>query len=133
MHTAQNCRKILGKLRKVMKLVKMFLIKFASNYFFVIFSVSFQKFSENLKIVRKPPENDFGLISWKIFSQKIVSKLSEYFRFCHLINYLLTRLLVPYREILSPHFLRTDLASSVHTSKPQALYFTVRPLHPVNI
>ena len=46
-----------------MKLVKMFLIKLASNYFFVIFSVSFQKIFENLKIVRKPSENDFGLIS----------------------------------------------------------------------
>ena len=36
------------------------------------------------------------------------------------INYLLTGLLVPYREILSPRFLRTDLASSVRTSKPRA-------------
>ena len=50
-----------------------------------------------------------------------------------LINYSLTGLLVPYREILSPRFLRTDLASSVRTSKPRALqYFTVRPLYPVN-
>ena len=38
----------------------------------------------------------------------------------------------PYCEILSPRFLRMDLASSVHTSKSQAEYFTVQPLHPVN-
>ena len=37
-----------------------------------------------------------------------------------LINNLLTGLLVPYREILSPRFLRTDLASSVRTLKPRA-------------
>ena len=39
---------------------------------------------------------------------------------------------MPYREILSPRVLRTDLASSVRTSKYRALNFTVRPLHPVN-
>ena len=33
----------------------------------------------------------------------------------------------PYREILSSHFLRTDLASSVRTSKPRPQYFKVRP------
>ena len=45
---------------------------------------------------------------------------SEYFRFRHIINYLLTGLLVPYSEILSPRFLRTDLVSSVRTSKLRA-------------
>ena len=45
---------------------------------------------------------------------------SEYFRFNYIINYLLTGLLSPYREILSSRFLRTDLASSVRTSKPRA-------------
>ena len=50
----------------------------------------------------------------------ILGEFSEYFRFSHIINYLLTGLLVPYREILSPRFLRTDLASSVRTSNPRA-------------
>ena len=39
----------------------------------------------------------------------ILDKFSENFRFFHVINYLLTGLLVPYREILeilSPQFLR---------------------------
>ena len=58
------------------------------------------------------------------FFRRIVGKFSvnvpEYFRFFHVINYLLTGLLVPYREILSPRFLRKDLASSVRTSKPRA-------------
>ena len=51
---------------------------------------------------------------------EILSEFSKYFRFCHLMNYLLTGLLEPYREILSPRFLRTDFASSVRTSKPRA-------------
>ena len=52
--------------------------------------------------------------------RQIVGECSEYFRFCHLINYLLTGLLVPYRKKLSPRFLRKDLASSVRISKPRA-------------
>ena len=48
--------------------------------------------------------------------RKIVGECLEYFRFFHIINYLLTGLLVSYLEILSPRFLRTDLASSVRTS-----------------
>ena len=52
--------------------------------------------------------------------REILGEFSGYFRFHHIINYLLTGLLVPYHEILSPRFLRTDLASSVRTSKPRA-------------
>ena len=52
---------------------------------------------------------------------EILGEFSGYFRFRHIINnYLLTGLLVPYREILSPRFLRMDLASSVRPSKPRA-------------
>ena len=68
----------------------------------------FGHLSENFKINRKPWENYFGQILWKI-SRK-----------CHLINYLLTGFLVPYPEILSPQILRTDLASSARTSKLRA-------------
>ena len=83
----------------------------------------FGESSENLTINRKHWEK-IWLISWKIIFRKIVDKfwanVREYFRFCYVINYLLTGLLVLYREILSPRFLRTDLASSVFTSKPRA-------------
>ena len=48
-----------------------------------------RKFLENFKISRKPLENDFGQIS-----QQILSGFSDYFPFCHLIDYSLTRLLV---------------------------------------
>ena len=52
--------------------------------------------------------------------RQIFGKCSEYFRFA-INSYLLTGLLVPYREILRPRFLRMDLASeSVRTSKPRA-------------
>ena len=64
--------------------------------------------------------------------REIIGEFSEYFRFCHLINYLLTGLVVPYLEILRPRFLRTDLVSSVRTSKPWARYFMAGFLHPVN-
>ena len=50
--------------------------------------------------------------------RQILGEFLEYFRFCHLTNYLLTGLLVPYYEILSPQFLRMDLISLVRTSKP---------------
>ena len=52
--------------------------------------------------------------------REILGEFSEYFRFRYEINCLLTGLLVPYREILSLRFLRTDLASSVRTSKRRA-------------
>ena len=52
--------------------------------------------------------------------REILGEFSEYFRFRNIISYLLTGLLVPYHEILSPRFLHTDLASSVRTSKPRA-------------
>ena len=117
--------RILGKLGKVIKLRKKLLIKLLSDYFSENSRWVFGQFSENLRINRKPWENNFGLIPWKysfvkIFFRRIVGKLSEYFRFCHLINYLLTGLFVPYHEIQSPRFLHTDLASSGRTSKPRA-------------
>ena len=46
----------------------------------------------------------------------ILDEFSEYFRFSHIINYLLTGLLMLNREIQSPQFLRM-LASSFRTSK----------------
>ena len=46
--------------------------------------------------------------------QEVLGEFSEYFRFRHVRNYLITRLLMPYREILSPHFLcMTSQARSV--------------------
>ena len=68
-------------------------------------------------------QKTLGKRFWTNFVKKIFAELSvnvrNIFVFCHVINYLLTGLLVPYREILSPRFLRTDLASSVRTSKPR--------------
>ena len=56
-HVDQNCFKILGKLRKVMKLGRMLLIKRLSDYFSEKFSVSFrtifEKFGNQQKILGK--------------------------------------------------------------------------------
>ena len=52
--------------------------------------------------------------SWKLNCRQILGEYSEKFRFCHLINYLLTGLLLPYHELLSPRFYaRTSQARSV--------------------
>ena len=124
MHVDQNCLKILGKLGKVIKLWTKAFHKTRERLFLGNSQLVFGQFSGNLKINGKPWENDFGLVSSNNFfadnCQQIVSESSEYFRFCHKISYLLTGLLVPYREILNARFLRTDLASSVRTSKPRA-------------
>ena len=116
--------KILEKLRKVLKLEKMLLIKLLSDYFSGYSRLVFRQFPENLIFNRRPCENDFGLVPCKIIFWKIVGRflvnVRNIFVFASIIKYLLTGLLVPCREILSPHFLRTDLASSVHTSKSRA-------------
>ena len=99
-------------------------MKLVNDYFSGNSLSVFGQFSENLNINRKLWENE----SWTNFvknnfsknCREILGEFSEYFRFSHVINYLLTGLLVPYREIPSPRFLRTDLASSVRTSKPWA-------------
>ena len=62
-HVDQNCRKILGKLRKLIKLGKMLFIKLMSDYFSENYRYVFGQFSENLKINGKPWENDLRLIS----------------------------------------------------------------------
>ena len=112
---------ILGKLRKAIKLRKMLSIKLVSGHFSENSRWVFWQFSENLRTNRKPWENYFGLISWKIFFRRIVGKLSVNVRNIFVFDYyLLTGLLVQYREKLSPRFLCTDLASSVRTSKPRA-------------
>ena len=119
----KNCLKILGKLRKVIKLGKTLLIKLVSYYLSGSSRRVLGQFSENLKINSKPWKNDLTIFVKNNFLEncpQILSECSEYFRFCHLINHLLTGLLVPYREILSPRFLHTDLASSVRTSKLRA-------------
>ena len=51
--------------------------------------------------------------------RQLLVKCSEYFHLGQEMYYLSTRLLVPYHEILSAPFLRTDLASYVCISKPQ--------------
>ena len=99
---------ILGKFWKVIKLGKMLLIKVVSNYFSENSLIIFGKFENQQKTSVKW----FLTNLWKNFLWRIVST------FCHRINYLLTGLLVPYCEILSPPFLRSDLASSLRTSKP---------------
>ena len=82
--------------------------------------MSFWIILENLKINRKRFWTNSVKNSFSENCGKILGEFLVHFRFCHLINYLLTGLLVPYNEILSPRFLRTDLASSVRTSKPRA-------------
>ena len=92
--------------------------------FFGKFSVSFRSIFEKFENKRKTLTKWF----WTNFVKKdFFGELSEncqemfgIFSFLPLLNYLLTGLLVPYREIPSPRFLRTDLASSVRTSKPRA-------------
>ena len=85
--------------------------------FFGKFSVSFVtifgKFKNQQKALGKWFWSNFVKNIFSGNCRKIVRECSEYFRFYHLINYLLTILLVMYREILSLRFLRTDLASSV--------------------
>ena len=95
-HVDQNCHKNVGKLQKDTKFWKMLNTKLVSDCF-----------SENLKINRKPCENDLHDITRNNFSEnyrQIIGECSEYFRFFHIIKYLSTGLLVPYREILSPNF-----------------------------
>ena len=62
-HVDQRCLKILGKLRKVIKLGNTLLMKLVSDYLSENFRQAFGQFSENLKINRIPWENGFGLIS----------------------------------------------------------------------
>ena len=81
---------ILGKLRKVIKLGKILLIRLVSDYFSENSRWVFGQFLENLRINRKPWENDLGLISWKENFSENCRLMFGYFRFCHLINYLLT-------------------------------------------
>ena len=114
--------------KKAIKLGKMHLIKFVSNYSGANSRWVFGQFLENVKINRKPQGNNFGLISWgndfSEYYRQILGASSEYFRFCCVINYLITGLLFPYREILSPRF----YASSVRTSKTSGLLFHGRAL-----
>ena len=48
--------------------------KLLSDYFLENSRSVFGQFSENLKINKKPWENDFGLITWKVFFRRIVGK-----------------------------------------------------------
>ena len=59
-----------------MKLGKTLLVKLMNDYFSGNSWWVFGQFSENLKINRKPYENDSGLISSKIAFRKIVGKFS---------------------------------------------------------
>ena len=98
----------------------MLFIKLVSDYCSENSWLVFGKFENQRKTLEKWFWTNFVKNIFSENYRQIVGECSEYFRFCYLINYLLTGLLVPYREILSPRFLRTDLASSVRTSKPRA-------------
>ena len=111
-HVDENCLKILGKLPKVIKLGKMSLIKLSSDYFSENSRWIFGKYGNQQKTLGKWFWSNFVKNVFSENCRLMVGECSEYFRFCHVINYLLTGLLVPYREILNPCFLRTDLASS---------------------
>ena len=107
-HVDQNCLKFSEKCREVIKLGKMLLIKLVNDYFSENSRWVFRQFSESFKINIKLWENDFWTNFVKnIFLEncrKILVKCLEYFRFCHIISYLLTGLLVLYHEILGPRF-----------------------------
>ena len=84
------------------------------------FRTFFGKFEYQQKTLGKLFWTNFVKNNFSENCREILGEFSEYFRFRHLINYLLTGLLVPYSEIITPRFLRTDLASSVRTSNPRA-------------
>ena len=65
------------------------------------FSVSFRKIWKSIEILEKLFWTNFVKNN---FFWKIVGECSKYFRFCHLINYLLTGWLVSHLEILIPRF-----------------------------
>ena len=77
----------------------------------------FGQLSENLKISRKLKRMILNKFREKNVEncQQILGECSESFDFCHVIKYVWTELLVPYSEIQSPQFLRTDLASLAPT------------------
>ena len=71
-----------------------------------------------------------------IFSEncrQIVGQRLEYFRFCHVINYLLTGLLVPYREILSPRFFMHGPRKLCPYFKTSGLVFHGTALAPIRL
>ena len=106
----------------MIKLGKMLFAKHVRNNFPEILG----EFLDAFRKILKSTEN-FGKMILDKFCGKnsvnyrqILDGFSEYCRFCNMINYLLTGLLVLYREILNPQFLRTELADSVRTSKLRA-------------
>ena len=90
----------------------MLLIKLVSDYVLENSRCVLGKFS---KINRKPRENDFGLISCRRNVGKLSVNVRNIFVLPNKIKYLLTGLLVPYREILIPRsvYARTSQARSV--------------------
>ena len=110
-HVVHNCLKILEKIRNVIELVKMLSINLVSDYFSensrCVFRTIFEEFESQQKTL--------GKRFWTNFKKKtsenclqIFGECSEHFRFCHIVNYLLTGLLVLF------------LASSVRTSNFRA-------------
>ena len=80
-----------------------------------IFRTNFGKLENQQKTLGKWFWTNFVKNNFSENCLQILGECSEYFRFCHLINNLLTGFLVPYREILSLVF----QASSVRTPKPR--------------
>ena len=92
--------------------------------FFGKFSLSFRtifgKFKNQQETLGKRFWSNFVKNNFSDNCQQIVGECLEYFRFFHIINYLLTGLLVPYSEILSPRFFtHRPRKLSPDTSKPR--------------
>ena len=78
---------------------------------------NFRKICKSTENLRKMILECFVKNNFSENCRRILGECLLHFRFYHLIKYLSTGLLVPYREIPNPWFLCTDLASSVRTSK----------------
>ena len=71
----------------------------------------FRKFGNQKETLRKWFWTNFVKNNFSENCRQILGECSKYFRFAIIMNYLLTVLLVPHHEILSPRFLRMDLTS----------------------
>ena len=100
---AQNYLKILRKLRLGYKTKGNAFDKTHEQLFFgklwASFPTIFGKFENQQKILGKRFRNNFVKNNFSDNCGKILGECSEYFRFCHKINYLLTGLLVPCRAV----------------------------------
>ena len=80
----------------------MLFIRLLNDYFLENSLTTFRKLENQQKTLGKLFLSNFVKKSFSENCRQIVGECLEYFRFWHIINYLLTGLLMPSREILSP-------------------------------